>query len=76
MTPNKPVKWRWMFYGGVFGLVVVLADILFGWRGTLYEPWTNGDAIASNAVQGLTTVLLAAIAGFIAGIISDRIHNI
>ena len=62
---NK-VRWRWARNGGVIGIAIVLADILFEWRGPKFLPW-GGEGTASNVVQIITVVAFPALIGLALG---------
>jgi hypothetical protein len=55
---QRQVRWRWAFNGLVIGIIYVLADIMFEWRGPKYYPWVGEEAIVNNLDQMFTGIAL------------------
>jgi hypothetical protein len=51
---QRQVRLRWAFNGLVIGIICVLADIIFEWRGPKYYPWVGEEAIVNNLAQMFT----------------------
>jgi hypothetical protein len=62
---------RWTIYGVLVGLTIVVADLLFQWRGPQFEPWVD-DGVVRNIGQVLGTAFVGGVFGFIVGIFKNR----
>jgi hypothetical protein len=56
----------------VIGIIYVLADIIFEWRGPKYYPWVGEEAIVNNLDQMSTGIALIAMIVLALGYWKDR----
>jgi hypothetical protein len=70
--PNAPrgarprrtmAKWRYTRNGAIIGIVYVLADLLFEWRGPIYDPWITPAMIAGNVALIIVNIGFFALVG-------------
>ena len=67
----QPVRWRWGLAGLVLAIVYVLADLLFEWRGPVYQPWVGDEQIMGNVIQMMTGISLITLVAFALGYAKD-----
>jgi hypothetical protein len=67
---NQSAKYRWTLYGGAFGFLVTLSDLLFAWRGVTFAPW-SGMGVGYNMGQFGGSMVGGAFIGLVAGSIRD-----
>jgi hypothetical protein len=56
----------------VIGIIYVLADIIFEWRGPKYYPWVGEEAIVNNLDQMSTGIALITMIVLALGYWKDR----
>ena len=69
-----PVRWRWARNGAIIGGVIVLSDLLLGWRGNIFEPWRVTGATA-NIEHILHMLTISAFIGFALGYARDLLRR-
>jgi hypothetical protein len=65
----KTIRW-WTACGALIGAALVLSDLLFGWRGSVYAPWT-GISIAANVFDSVIVIVVCALIGLTLGRAAD-----
>jgi hypothetical protein len=68
----KSVLRKWILGANFLGLLMILADVVFEWRGPVLEPGGSAEAIAANIGSLVGLLLCFSVAGLTTGLISRR----
>jgi hypothetical protein len=68
----KSVLWKWILGANLLGLLMILADVIFEWRGPVLEPGSSAQAVAANAGYLVGLLFGFSVARLITGLISRR----
>lgn len=67
-------KFVWAQAGALLGLAIGAADVLFAWRGTVFETWENAAGLGYDFDHVCGTVVLTSFLAFVAGAIFDAVN--
>jgi hypothetical protein len=81
LTPGRDSDWvsiagsvvrKWTLGANLLGLLMVLADVAFEWRGPVLEPGGSAEAVIVNIGYIVGLLFGFSVAGLITGLISRR----
>jgi hypothetical protein len=68
----KLILRKWVLGANFFGLLILLADVVFQWRGPVLQPGGSVAAVVGNIAYFVGSLFGCSMAGLITGFVSRR----
>jgi hypothetical protein len=68
----KSVPWKWIAGANILGLLTLLADVIFEWRGPIFQSGGSAAAIGSNIGSMVGMLIFWSTLGLVTALISRR----